>query len=268
MNRVISFASGKGGVGKTSLVVNLGSLLARRGVKTLLIDGDWSLGKLSLMLGVKPTWTVEKVLSGEIGMQNAIQAVSENLSLLASPSGLLGFEEMTEATRNQLFFELEGLQNQFDLILLDHSSGIHWGVVQFAAACHHHVIVTTPEPTSYTDAYAIMKILSKRFSIRDFSLVVTMSHNTKETDQIIKRFMDLTRSQLDVRVSLMGVFPWEPRVNESICRQKPFVELFPNQDFSLRLEQLSEKLEAMEVNPTHGLQFFMERGYDNSAKEI
>lgn len=272
MNRVISFSSGKGGVGKSTLVANLGTLWARRHVRTLLLDGDWSLGKLSLMLGVKPRWTIEKVLSGEIVLTEAIEKVSSHLSLLAAPSGLVGFEELSETARNRLYFELETLRDSYDLILLDHSSGIHWGVLQFAAASHQHVIVTTPEPTSYTDAYAIMKILSKRFSIREFSLIVTMCQGM-EAEKAIARFVDVTQSQLNVRVQLLDQLFWEPKVNESICRQKPFVEIFPNQDFALRLERLTEKLEAMGLPQHHGLRFFFdtptnEKTYANAAKEI
>jgi flagellar biosynthesis protein FlhG len=269
MNRVISFSSGKGGVGKTSLVVNLGTLWARQGKKVLLIDGDWSLGKLAIMLGVKPTSTIEKVLSGDIPLKDSIQKVSENLSLIASPSGLVGFEELSEVMRNQLFFEFEELEDQYDLILLDHSSGIHWGVLQFAAASHQHLIVTTPEPTSYTDAYAIMKILSKRFSIRDFSLVVTMSQDLRESEKIISRFMEVVRSQLGVRLNLLDVLPWEQKMNEAVCKQRPIVDLHPNQDFSLRLERLSERVERLESAQSHGLNFFYkEQTNANVAKEI
>jgi len=205
MTKVISFSSGKGGVGKTSVVVNLGCLFASQGKKTLLIDGDWSLGKLSIMLGVQPRWTVEKALRGEITLEETVQPVQKNLSLLASPTGLLGFEEMSETERNQLYFEIESLSDQFDLILFDHGSGVSWGVTQFAAASHQNVIVTTCEPTSYTDAYAIMKILSRRFAVREFSLLVTMSPDHAETARVIERFREMATSHLQIRLSLLDV---------------------------------------------------------------
>src|SRR5262245_41854436 len=126
MSRVISFASGKGGVGKTTLVANLGHRWAAQGKSTLMIDGDWSLGKLSITLGVRPEWTVEKVLAGEVALAAAVQRVAPNLNLLASPTGVIGFEELPEAARNQLYFELEALCSTHDLILFDHSSGLHW----------------------------------------------------------------------------------------------------------------------------------------------
>jgi len=254
--RVLSFSSGKGGVGKTSLVTNLGSLWAARGKKTLLLDGDWSLGKLGIAMGVKPRWTVNEVLEGKISLLEAIEKVGQNLYLLASPSGLMGFEELDETARNQLFFELEQLRDQFDLVLLDHSSGLHHSVTTFAAAAHQHVIVTAPEPTSYTDAYAIMKVLSQKYSVREYWLIVTMSHNQPESGKIIDRFMDITRSQLDVRVKLLDIFPWEPRLSEAIRKQRPFIDLFPQDNFTQRLGEICNKLDDFPIRQSHGLRFF------------
>jgi flagellar biosynthesis protein FlhG len=258
MNRVISFSSGKGGVGKTTLAANLASLWAKEGKRVLLIDGDWALGKLSILFGAKPQWTVEQVVRGETSLSEAVTPVTPQLSLLASPSGVVGFEEMGEADRQMLFFEMEALRDRYDLILFDHSSGVHWGVLAFAAAAHQHVIVTTPEPTSYTDAYAIMKLLSKRFAIRDFGLVVTMADNLAGTDRVMSRFVDITRGQLDVRVQLLQMFPWEPKVAQAIRRQLSFIEAYPQSEFTARLRGLQGQLEFFRATESPGLQFFYE----------
>ncbi len=256
MARVISFASGKGGVGKTSLVTNLGCLYAAAGRRVLLIDGDWSLGKLSITLGVKPQATIDKVLKGEVSLLDAIEPVRERLSLIASPSGRIGFEELDEATRNGLFYQLDQLSNLHDLILLDHSSGIHFGVLQFAAAAHQHVIVTTGEPTSYTDAYAIMKLLSKRFGVRRFGLLVTMSENQPETEKVIARFRDVTENNLGVRVGLVDIIPWEQKMAEAIRYQQPFVERYPTHELTRRFRRVTQELERMPLDVSSGLKFF------------
>lgn len=256
MSRVISFSSGKGGVGKTTVVASLGTLWAKRGKRVLLVDGDWSLGKLGITLGARPQWTVEKVLAGEVSLQEAVYPVAENLSLLAAPSGAIGFEEMTEAMRAQLFWELDVLSGKYDFVLLDHSSGLHWNVLQFAAAAHQHVVITTAEPTSYSDAYAIMKILSKRFGIREFWLLVTMSQKQAETEAIIGRFSDLACSHLDIRLHLLDIFPWEPRVAESIRCQKAFVDRFPQLDLTTKLQRVCRVLDVAKPELSHGLSFF------------
>src|SRR5947209_5924547 len=134
MTKVYSFSSGKGGVGKTTFVSNLGTLWAKKGYRTLLIDADWTLGKLSIALGVRPQWTIDKVLAQEVSLHSAVEQVGENLFLLASPSGVLGLEELSENSRNQLFYEFESLSDRYDIILLDHSSGVNMAVLQFAAA--------------------------------------------------------------------------------------------------------------------------------------
>jgi flagellar biosynthesis protein FlhG len=256
MANLISFSSGKGGVGKTSLVANLGCLYASQGKRVLLIDGDWSLGKLSITLGVKPQVTIDRVLRGEILLLDAIEKVREGMGLLASPSGRIGFEELDEATRNNLFYQLDQLAFTHDLILLDHSSGIHWGVLQFAAAAHQHVIVTTGEPTSYTDAYAIMKVLSRRFGVRRFGLLVTMSENQVETERVISRFTQVVESNLAVRLSTIDIIPWEIKMAEAIRHQQPFVERYPNHELTRRFRRVCLELEKFPQHSSAGLQFF------------
>jgi flagellar biosynthesis protein FlhG len=264
MTRVISFSSGKGGVGKTTLVSNLGSLWAKK-QRTLLIDGDWNLGKLGIALGVRPRWTIEEVLAGKISLAEAISPVGPNLSLLASPSGSLGFEDMSESGRRQLFFEMEGLGAHYDRILIDHSSGATSNVLELAAACHQHIVVTTPEPTSYTDAYAIMKLLSKRFGIRHFWLLVTFSQDRAETETIISRFSEVVLNHLEVRLTLLDIFPWEPGLGESIRRQQAFVALHPSSPLSLRFENAVKRLDRSEVEVSHGLKFFY--GQDSTSMQ-
>lgn len=256
MAKVISFSSGKGGVGKSTLSTNLGCLFAQMGRRTLLIDGDWNLGKLSIMLGVKPRVTIDAVLRGEVHLADAIEKVRPDLGLLAAPSGRIGFEEMDEATRNGLFYQLDGLSTSNDIVVLDHSSGIHWSVLQFAAASHQHVIVTTGEPTSYTDAYAIMKVLSKRFGVRRFGLIVTMSESQKETERVIARFEEVVENHLGVHLKVLDIIPWEQKLAEAIRYQQPFVERYPTHELTRRFRQICQELDRFPVSASTGLQFF------------
>src|SRR5262249_15994425 len=147
----------------------------------------------------------DQVLEGKIELHKAIEPVRENLFMLGSPTGMYGFEELSEGSRNQLYFELERLSSEYDAVFLDHSSGIHWNVLQFAVAAHQHVIVTTCKATSYTDAYAIIKILSKRFSIRNFGIVVTMSDSATHSQNVVNRFLDVVHGHLDVRLEWMNI---------------------------------------------------------------
>ncbi len=259
MTRVVSFSSGKGGVGKTTLASNMGKVWARSGRRTLIIDGDWSLGKLGLAYGLRPQWTIQTVLEGERPLSDVVIRVEDGLDLLASPSGVMGFEELTELQRNQLFFELDALGNKsYDRILIDHSSGIHWGVLQFAAAAHQHVIVTTPEPTSYMDAYAIMKLLSKRFAIREFWLIGALCTRMRDAERILGKFLDTARGQLNVRVHMLGLIPWDSRLITSTQTQKIFVDLFPVDAITERFEQIRATLDRSEPSRFHGMQYFFD----------
>lgn len=265
MTRVISFSSGKGGVGKTSLVANLGALSAQSGKKTLLIDGDWSLGKLGIVLGTRPTTTLEKVLGGEVPMEQVIHSVRPNLDLIASPSGVDGLEELTEAMRNHLFFELERVVSSYDMVLLDHSSGIHWSVLEFVAACHRPVIVTTPEPTSYTDAYAIMKLLSKRFHVRHFDLVVSQCDSRSGATAIVNRFIEVVRSHLEVRVRLLDIIPRDTKVSDAIQAQQLFVDRYPTHGIRRQLEQILSRLEQTPIEIASRMQLVAHHGLGEAA---
>lgn len=262
MTKVISFSSGKGGVGKTTLASNLGKLWARSGKRTLLIDGDWALGKLGLTFGLRPQWTIQTVLQGERPLLEVVTPVEPELDLLASPSGIMGFEELTEAQRNQLFFEIDALgTKRYDRILIDHSSGISWGVLQFAAAAHQHVVVTTPEPTSYMDAYAIMKLLSKRYSIREFWLVGALCTRMRDAERTFGKFLDTARGQLSVRVHIAGIIPWDSRLITSMQAQRAFVDLFPQDEITDRFQQIRTALDRKETGRFHGMQYFFDNIY-------
>lgn len=256
MTRVISFSSGKGGVGKTTLVANLGTCYARQGKRTLLMDGDWALGKLGITLGVRPQWTIQSVLREGMSIEKAVHRLDDSLHLMSSPSGLIGFEELSESERNHLYFEIEALCGSYDLILFDHASGLNWNVLQFAAAAHHQVIVTTPEPTAMTDAYAIMKILSKRFRVEEFLLVVTMAAQGENTKTVIGNFIEHACRQLQIQVSLVEVFSFDSQFGEAVRRQKPFLDLFPQSVAAEKFRKLGEKLERKALVYSSGLEFF------------
>lgn len=254
-SNVISFSSGKGGVGKTTLSTNLAALSARLGKKTLIIDGDWNLGKVALAYGTPPIATIEDVLSGRTTARDALMAVRPNLKLLAAPSGAIGMEELDARSRAQLFYELESLTPDFDSVFLDHSSGVQLGVLEFVAASREHVIVTTPEPASYTDAYAIMKLLSKRFAVRDFRLLVTMAHDDVQTVQAMSRFVDTVRGMLNVRVRMLDVVRWDSNLGNAAFPGKVFVESFPTHRLTAQFEKILQKLESSPSARSNGLSF-------------
>lgn len=262
MTKVISFSSGKGGVGKSSLVANLGAIYAKQGFRTLLIDGDWALGKLGILLKVSPQWTIERVLQGDCSVQEAIHQVRPNLSLLGSPSGVTGFEKLGTEQRNQIYFEIESLSSQYDFILFDHSSGVSPDVLQFAAASHQQLVVTTPEPASYTDAYAIIKLLSTTFGVRRFQVLVTMSDRRIETESIIKRFSDHVHQTLDVQTEILDILPREALFSDTSRRQQLFVDCHPSREYSRRLYRVGEKLEQLDLAASPGLSFFQEQQHE------
>ncbi len=261
--KLISFSSGKGGVGKTTLVTNLGFLYAKSGRKTLIIDGDWHLGKVAIMLGVKPTLTIDKIFSSSVSITEIVCEVFPKLSILPAPTGQLNFNELSEEKRNELYFEFENLNGMFDIALFDHASGVSENVLQFAAASHQHVVITTTEPTSYTDAYAIIKLLSLKYGIRKFSLIVTQSNNILEAERVVSRFSELVFSKLNVSLNLLEIIPWDSCISDSIKRKRPFVLDNSCGSTAYKLHKVIEKLDKDNAHVNNGLRLFHNYGHNN-----
>lgn len=265
---VISFASGKGGVGKSTVVSNLGCTLSRE-YKTLLIDADWFLGKLSFLFGKKPTWTLEHVLNGEVPIEKAVSKINENLFLLSSPSGLLSFNNIQSAERVLLFYELEKLMQSFDIVCLDHSSGIDDHILPFVAASHHHCILTTSEPASFADSYAIIKLLSKKFAVKTFQLVVSqVTHLASETERV-RLFLNFTQKELLVKVNDLAFLPFEKELRASAYRQIPLVEEKKYHPFSQSILEMTRKLIHLTPHQSAGLFYQLkESSYEPTYQKI
>ncbi len=254
---IVSFASGKGGVGKTTLVANLGTLWARRLQKRVLcVDADWVLGKLPIILGVTPPQSLSVVLEKDIPIRNIVHQVKEEypLFLVASPNGHQTWQELTALQRRVLFYELGSLVNDFDIVLLDHSSGAGPAVLEFASAAHTHVLATTIEPTSLTDAYAIIKMLAQTYRVQHFSLVLTQVHDCEQADAVCERFLNWVYDQLAVSVRVVGMIPFDMDFSRAIQLRQPYISLYPHTQAAKKIEEIGEVLLEKRLQH-HGLRF-------------
>ena len=158
--QVISVTSGKGGVGKTNVVCNLAIELGRRGDKVLLIDCDLGLANVDIVMGVKPQATLYQLLTGEAKLNEVLVEVAPNVTILPASSGIRDMTRLNDEQYLSLIAELESIDQAFDVVLLDTGAGIGDNVLYFNTAAQSVLVVSTPEPTSITDAYAFMKVLS------------------------------------------------------------------------------------------------------------
>ncbi|MGD9210072.1 MAG: MinD/ParA family protein [Desulfobacteraceae bacterium] len=240
--RVIAITSGKGGVGKTNIVTNLGFYLGKFGKKVLILDADLGLGNLDIILGITPRYNLSHVLTGEKKVNEIIVDGPGNLKILPASSGI---QEMTKLNPSQKYYlarELEAVVKSFDYLLIDTAAGISSNVLFFNLSAQEILVVATPEPTSITDAYALVKILSIRYQEKNFKLIVNFARSRQEADEIHRQFNLVTARFLDLSIEYFGYVLMDANIKKCIKKQKIVSQWAPDAPASLSFAILAEKI--------------------------
>jgi len=255
--RVISISSGKGGVGKTFVSVNLAAHAAAQGQKVLLIDADLGLANVDVMLGLHTSGSIRDLLTDDCSLEELIVPCPQGFDVLPGGSGLYELTNLNVREQQTILDTLREAGRHYDLILIDTAAGIGDNVLYFASASETALVVLTPDPTSLTDAYALIKVMSQQRDVRRFMVIV---NQTDEIDGHItfKRLLSVSDRYLDVYLDYVGYVPQHVDVRKSIQRQKLLIH--NGSDLSRHLEKLFDTLIARprDHSRSAGLQFFWE----------
>ncbi|MDD2558043.1 MAG: MinD/ParA family protein [Desulfuromonadaceae bacterium] len=259
--RVLSVTSGKGGVGKTSVVSNLAVVLGKMGKKVLIIDADLGLANIDVVFGLAPQYNLNHFFSGQRSLAEIMVEGPYGIQILPAGSGVQKFTRLDSGHKMRLLEDLETLPGDFDIVLIDTEAGISENVTYFNQAAQDILVVTSPEPTAITDAYALMKLLSSQFHEKSFSLIVNSVRHTDEALDVYRKLTMVSNRYLDISIDYLGGIPFERKMYEAVRSQKVMVELYPNNKVSLAFEQLGRKLVAENghTQPKGSLQFFWKR---------
>lgn len=259
--QVIAIASGKGGVGKTNVVANLAIALQRRGKRVVVIDADLGLANLDTLLGLHPHATLRQVLRGECAITDAFVEGPAGIRIVPAASGYEDLTQLSDGQRLTLLEQVDRLDGAFDVLLIDTGAGISANVTFFATAAHETVVVVTPEPTSLTDAYALIKVLATRYAEDSFAVLVNMARSEFEARKTFTQLTRVAERFLQVSLRWMGWVPYDSEVPEAVRRQQPVLELAPATAASRALEGLADRLCAAPASARAkgGLQFFFRR---------
>ncbi|HPK02620.1 MAG TPA: MinD/ParA family protein [Candidatus Sumerlaeota bacterium] len=246
---VITVTSGKGGVGKTNLTANLGLLLREGRRRVMVLDADLGLANIDVILGLHPDFNLSHVLSGEKRLGEILTRAPGGLRVLPASSGISSITDLSDAQKIRLLQELEGLQEDFDYLLIDTGAGISNNVIYFNLAAQTIVVVLTPEPTSLTDAYALIKVLSRDYHQRRFKVLANDVRTEAEGLEVFEKLTRVADRFLNVSLDYLGHVLHDRQLRESVRMQRPFVEAFPDGPASASLRKVAKQITAMPHNP-------------------
>lgn len=248
---IIAITSGKGGVGKTFVSANLAAALTRHGLRVLVLDADLGLANLDVVLNLYPKVTLHDVFTGKATLDEAVITAPGGFSVLLAGSGMVEYSRLTPEIRNQLMHVIDTLAPRYDVVLLDTGAGISDVVLFSVSLAAEVLIVATPEPTSLTDAYAAIKVLTTQQKRHNMRLVINQAARpgdgraiTGQLQQVLNRFVS-TESGHPMRLIHMGDIPADKAVRESVMRRQLLLHSMPGCPAALAVAQLANKIKTM-----------------------
>lgn len=258
LTRVISVTSGKGGTGKTTTATNLAISLARKGNRVLVLDADFSLANVHVLLGMQPLHTLEDVFEQKVCLEEVIIEGPGGISVIPATSGVVNLTSLSAGQRLLLMDAIEDLTYEYDYLLIDTAAGIGSEVQYFNLAAHEIICVVTAEPTSLTDAYALIKLLSERDKEKKVRILLNNVSGERVARETFLRLAGAVERFLHRDVEYMGYVPADMSVNHAICQQKALVEMYPGSAAGRAFEAMAGELASSWYEPRvkGGMQFF------------
>lgn len=239
---VITISSGKGGVGKTNIVANLGFYLSRMGRRTLVMDADLGLGNMDILLGLIPKYNLSHVIAGRQELGDIILPGPRGIHVLPAGSGLQELTRLTPTQRETLLGQMAAVIHDFDVVLIDTAAGISEDVLFFNASAQEVIVVTTPDLTAITDAYALMKVLSLQHAIRHFSVIVNQVPCAEDADRIFIHLTRVAQRFLNISMRYVGHVLQDRHIALGMRQQRLVAEIYPESPAARCLERLAKTL--------------------------
>jgi len=258
--RIIAITSGKGGVGKTNVAVNMAIAYAQLGKKVILIDGDLGMANVNVLLNIVPQYNLMQVINHQKKMEDIILDTEFGIKFIAGANGFSKIANLSEDELKYFATEFSSLSNA-DIIIIDTGAGIAQNVLQFVAAADEVYVVTTPEPTAITDAYGIIKIITTELANREtnIKLLVNRVHSSDEGKRISERIITIVGQFLNYKVGYIGFVYDDPVVTASVIRQKPFIVVNPTSKPSACLKHIVGRIEKTDLSSDAGVSNFLKK---------
>ena len=258
--RIITVSSGKGGVGKTNLSINLAIAYSFLGKNVVVLDADLGLANVNVILGIIPEYNLYNLIKKQKKMKDILINTGYGINIIAGASGFSKIANLEDEERNSFIDEMNELSFA-DIIIIDTSAGVSNNVLAFIAAADDAVIVTTPEPTAITDAYGIIKIIATEFDNPEMSikLIVNRVKSVTEGKKVAQRVCNIASQFLNIKVDYLGYVYDDVVVQNAVIRQKPFVVTEPKSKAAICVKHIVSRLENIEYKEGGGLGGFLKK---------
>lgn len=260
--QVISVTSGKGGVGKTNISVNLAYCLARRGKRVILLDADLGLANVDVVLGLTPEYNLFHLFHEGAKLSDVLADTPYGFQILPAASGVREMLALNTGQKVSLLEAMDELEDSVDFLIVDTGAGINDNVMYFNLASQERLVVLTPEPTSLTDAYALIKVMQQNHDVYSFRILVNQAQDEKMAKDIFRRLYKACDHFLSgVALDYVGMIPRDAAVRKAVIHQKPFCVMDPGSPASRALDKTAETIQSWEVqNALDGnIKFFWKR---------
>ncbi|MFC1555892.1 MinD/ParA family protein [candidate division KSB1 bacterium] len=242
-SRVIAVTSGKGGVGKTNIAVNMAMKLREYNNRVLLIDADTNLANADIILGISPHFSLSDALVKDYPIKDVISTGPGGIHFLPGGSGLVELLELPDLKQKKILHQLERLESRYDYLILDTPAGLNKQLLDYLSLATQVFVIATPEPTSIADAYAVVKVLSlKQEKLPQIRFIINQAKTEEHGREIYSKLKMVIDKFLQVNVRYLGTVQFDKRVSEAVIRQKPFSAAFPKSDASRCLDIIIERI--------------------------
>lgn len=259
--QVIAITGGKGGVGKTSVSINLAVALAGIGRRVALLDADLGLANIDVLLGLNARHNLEDVMAGNLSLRDIMLTGPGGIRIIPASSGTQRMAQLGPLEHAGLIHAFSEISDQIDVLLIDTAAGISDSVINFVRAAHEALVVVCDEPSSITDAYALIKLLNRDYDMSRFRVLANMTRTAQEGQNLFNKLTQVSERFLDATLQYVGSVPFDDNLRKAIQRQRSVVEMAPRSKAALAFAALAEKVDRWPLpsSPRGHLEFFVER---------
>jgi len=267
--RVIAVTSGKGGVGKSNVTINLAVTLAQTGERVMVMDADMGLANIDVLLGLSPGPNLSHVINGECSLEETIIEGPAGIKIVPASSGVAAMSDLTPAQNAGVIRSFSELTEPVDTLLIDTAAGLSDSVVSYTRAAREVIVVVCDEPASITDAYAMVKVMNRDYGVERFHVLANQAHGATQGRELYNKLARVSERFLDVTLDYLGCIPYDDCLKKAVQKQKSVVEAFPRSQSATAFKQIAKKTQQWPTpSSIEGhLEFFIERLVNFSAQE-